>query len=321
MKTIAAVSLSFFLLLSTLNVQGIKNDSVHSSPSELFFHQSIRNRIADAVIVSESDPYFSLIHTSIACWYDKTTDTTGLLPLLIHHEGNLTDAQMRFLETYFNSTEHSLLVLGEHLKTPYSSTEILGFAPSVAIALATYIFTTAPTVLILPYDTVEAYQLSLLAAPLASYLNIPVIIFDDNNDELQTVCTQLQTTHAYLVGDITLNLVNVTVTSLANEEAITETILTVIKDQFGSINYLTMTNPSDVVPTAVINTTNITFSDHITNKKIILLSKEFDLVGNDTRYIGSPSLMVLFMYKFLGKSFRNTDRCLGGSLLLIPFFS
>jgi hypothetical protein len=159
----------------------------------------------------------------------------------------------------------------------------LGSAPSVAITLATSVFTTAPTVLIIPYDTVDAYQLSLLAAPLASYLNIPILIFDDNGAVLQTVCTQLQTTHAYLVGNITLNLSNVTVTSLPNEPVITDTILTVIKDQFGSINYLTMTNPSDVIPPAVINTTSITLSDHITNKKIILLGKEFDIVGNDTR--------------------------------------
>jgi hypothetical protein len=235
------------------------------------------------VVVSESDPYFSLIGTSLACWYDKETNSTGLLPLLVHHEGNLTDAQARFLETFFDSTNQTLLVLGEHLETSYESIEILGSAPSVAISLATSVFTTASAVLIIPYDMVDAYQLSLLAAPLASYLNIPILIFDDNDQELQTVCTQLQTTHAYLVGNITLNLSNVTVTALPTEAAITETILTVIKDQFGSINYLTMTNPSDVIHPAVINTTSITLSDHIMNKKIILLSKEFDIVGNDTR--------------------------------------
>jgi len=283
MKSFTAVFLVFLLFISALNVPGMGQGTVSCSSSELSSHRSTRNSIADAVIVSESDPYFSLISTSVACWYDTQTNTTGLLPLFVHHEGNLTDAQVRFLETYFNSTDQRLLVLGEHLETPYPSTEILGSAPSVAITLATSVFTTAPTVLIIPYDTVDAYQLSLLAAPLASYLNIPILIFDDNGAVLQTVCTQLQTTHAYLVGNITLNLSNVTVTSLPNEPVITDTILTVIKDQFGSINYLTMTNPSDVIPPAVINTTSITLSDHITNKKIILLGKEFDIVGNDTR--------------------------------------
>jgi hypothetical protein len=283
MKSFTAVFLGFLLFISVLNVPGMGQGAISCSSSDLSSHRSTRNSIADAVVVSENDPYFSLISTSVACWYDTQTNTTGLLPLFVHHEGNLTDAQVRFLETYFNSTDQRLLVLGEHLETPYPSTEILGSAPSVAITLATSVFTTAPTVLIIPYDTVNAYQLSLLAAPLASYLNIPILIFDDNDAVLQTVCIQLQTTHAYLVGNITLNLSNVTVTSLPNEPVITDTILTVIKDQFGSINYLTMTNPSDVIPPAVINTTSITLSDHITNKKIILLGKEFDIVGNDTR--------------------------------------
>ena len=147
-------------------------------------------------------------------------------------------------------------------------------------------FTTASAVLIIPYDTEDAYLLSLLAAPLASYLNIPILIYDHNDAALQTVCTQLQTTHAYLIGDIALNLTNITLIPLIDEEAITNTILTVIKEQFGVINYLTMTNPSDVIPPAVINTTKIQITDHVLNKKIIILNKELDIIGNDTREYG-----------------------------------
>jgi hypothetical protein len=112
---------------------------------------------------------------------------------------------------------------------------------------------------------------------------MPILIFDDNDVEIQTACNQLKTTHAYVVGDSTLFLENVTITPLRNESMITDTILTVINDQFGSINYLTMTNPSDVVPPQVLNISHIQLSDHIINKKIIILGKEFDLVGNDTR--------------------------------------
>jgi hypothetical protein len=283
MKAFTTVLFVFFLLISPISIPGTGRETASCYTSGLSSNHSIRTSIADAVVVSESDPYFSLISTSVACWYDKETNTSGLLPLLVHHEGNLTDAQVRFLETFFDSTNHSLLVLGEHLDTSYESTEILGSAPSVAITLATSVFTTAAAVMIIPYDTVDAYQMSLLAAPLASYLNIPLLIFDDNDVEIQTVCTQLQTTHAYVVGNITLHLENITVTSLPTEAAITDMMLTVIKDQFGSITYLTMTNPSDVIPPEVLNITHIPFSDHIINKKIIILGKEFDIVGNDTR--------------------------------------
>ena len=166
---------------------------------------------------------------------------------------------------------------------PYTTQEILGSPVAVASALATQLFITAPTVLILPYDSEDAYRLGLLATPLASYLNSPLLFYDDNQADLQALCTQLQTTQAYLVGDISLNLTNVTLIHLINEEAITHIILSIIKEQFGTINYLTMTNPADVLPPAVINTTETKFTDHIINRKIIILSKEINLSGNDTR--------------------------------------
>jgi hypothetical protein len=283
MKPLTAVFLSFFLLISVFSIPGMGYE-VHSHSSSISSpHQSNRNSLADAVVVSDSDPYFSLISTSIACWYDIEKNMTGLLPLLVHHKGNLTDSQTRFFEKYLGSIDRSLLILGDHLQTSYPTIEILGRPAPVSIVLATSVFSVAPTVIIIPYDGTDAYQLSLLAAPLASYLNMPILIFDNNEVELQTVCTQLQTTHAYLIGELTLNLENVSITSLRTEAEITDTILTVIKEQFGSLNYLTMTNPSDVVPPTVLNITHMPFSDHIINKKIIVLGKEFDIVGNDTR--------------------------------------
>ncbi len=283
MKPFTALYLCFFLLISSVSIPGMGYEVHNHTSSVLYPHQSIRNSLADAVVVSDSDPYFSLISTSVACWYDNETNTTGLLPLLVHHEGSLTDSQTRFFEKYLDSIDRSLLILGDHLQTSYQTIEILGSPAAVSLLLATSVFSVAPDVLIIPYGGSEAYQLSLLAAPLASYLNIPILIFDNNEVELQTVCTQLQTTHAYLVGNLTLNLENVSIIPLQTEVQITDMILTVIKEQFGSLSYLVMTNPSDVVPPSVINTTDILFTDHIVNKKIIILGKEFDIVGNDTR--------------------------------------
>jgi len=249
---------------------------------------SFRVTDVDAVVVPDSNPFFSLIATGATCWYDKGANSSGLLPLLIEHSGTLTDAQHRFLRAYFNSTNRTILVLGEHLNTTYPTRELLGPPPAVALALATQLFTTSSTVLILPYDTGDGYRLSLLAMPLACYLNIPVLLYDHNEVQLQTVCTQLHTTRAYLIGGLTLNLTNVTSVPLANETAITDAVLASISEQFGVINYLTMTNPADVIPPAVINISTRKITDHITSKKIILLSKEIDISGNDTRTYSLP---------------------------------
>ncbi|KYK23170.1 hypothetical protein AYK25_02200 [Thermoplasmatales archaeon SM1-50] len=285
MKASATIILGLFLLCCSLQVHGIGQEQIHVPSAQLIVHQSYRTPIANAVVAAESDPFFSLIGTSVACWYDSATNTSGLLPLLISHAGNLTASQARFLASYLSFSNTSVLVIGEHLNTTHHTIEILGSAPSVAIALATEIFLTAPTVLILPYGiNTDLYHLSLLASPLASYLNIPILLYDNNEEALEIACTQLHTTQAYLVGDSLLTLPNVTITSLPNEEAITETVLSAITIQFGSINYLAMTNPSDVIPPEVINTTTIMMHEHITNKKIIILSKKLDIVGNDTCY-------------------------------------
>jgi hypothetical protein len=284
MKAVAAILLGFFLVIPSLSAQSISQNDVIFLPSEFCYHHSNRNTIADAVVVSDNDPFYSLIASNVACWYDTTTNATGLLPFLVFNKGNFTDAQMRFLETYLSSGTDSLLVLGDHLKTSYHTTEILGSPPTVSITLATQVFTTASTVLITPYNTPEAYRFSLLAAPLASYLNIPLLLYDDNDAKLQTVCSELQTTHAIVVGGITVNLSNITIISLSTENVISNATLTVIKENFGSCNYLTMTNPSDVIPPTILNTTPIELHDHIVNKKIIVLSKAVDVQGNDTRY-------------------------------------
>jgi len=251
--------------------------------SDLCFSPSLRTFVSDAVVVSESDPFFGLIGTSASCWYEKGTNTTGLIPLLIQDDGNLTSAQTRFLGAYFDSSNRTILVLGKHLNTTYPSIEILGSPPEVSMLLATFLFTSAPSVLILPYDKGSSYHLSLLSTPLACYLNLPILLYDHNEVAIQTICTLLHTSNAYVIGNISLVLPNVTQTHLPTEHAILDLTLTIIKELFGSINYLTMTNPSDVHPPEVISTVNITISDHVINKKMILLSREFDLSGNDTR--------------------------------------
>jgi hypothetical protein len=284
MKVMATVCIGFLLLLTGIQVQSVNPDQEDMALSSCcVVPQSIRAFIGDAVIVPERDPFFSLMSTSIACWYERSANTSGLLPLLVSHDGCLTAEQMRFLDSYVISSDQTLLVLGDPINTTYPTIEFFGSAPMVSLSLASQVFLTAPTVLIIPYGTDEAYHLSLVAAPLASYLNIPILIFDENEVEIQNVCMQLQTTDAYLIGNFSLELPTITTTVLSSEKEILDTIFTVVKERFGSLSYLTLTNPSDVLPPQVVSTTGHTFHDSIVNTKIILLNKEFDIVGNDTR--------------------------------------
>jgi hypothetical protein len=318
MKGLSVVLLIVLLIFSTMTVQGIGRNSVSDLQPVHLQGTSLRCFSANAVVIPDSDPFFGVLGTIASCWYDKESNVSGLLPLLIQQNGTLTNAQQRFLMSYFTIPDSSILVLGHHLDTTYPTQEIIGAPPVVSLNLASQLFTSASTILILPYETNDAYRLSLLAAPLASYLNIPILFYDSNEAAIQTICTQLQTTHAYLVGNVTLHLTNVTVIPLVTAEDITDTILTVINDEFGAINYLAMTNPADVISPNITNTTHLTLSDHIENKKIIILSKKIDLSGNDTRTYSIPVPDGINRIQISGELFQKQVRLFERRSSIVP---
>jgi len=236
----------------------------------------------EVVIVPDNNPFFGIIGTNMACWYD-TPNISELKPLLFQNDGELTNHHKNFLEQYLIVKNRTIIVLGEHLNTTYQITELLGTPPEVAIEAARYAFVESSTVMIIPYSTDNAYELSLIASPLASYLNIPILIYDENEDELQEVCNDLNVHNGYIIGNILPNLTGINIIKLENEDEIQNVILTIIKERFGEISYITMTNPSDVIPPYVINTNETRFTDHITNTKLTFLGKSIDVNGKDIK--------------------------------------
>jgi hypothetical protein len=245
---------------------------------------SIRNPTEEVVIVPDSDPYYGIMGTYAACWYDVERNESGLNPLLVHQEGILSDAQTRFLNQYLGSNG-TVLTLGESVDTPYTTTEILGGTPSVAIDLATHVFSMASTVLILPYLLDDAVMLScvIMATPLASYLNIPVLIYDDNNAELQQVVTQLSATDAIVIGDMAVDLPGISITRLQTTAEIQAMVLALVAEQFSTISYITLTNPADTIPLTIQNDMSMTFTDHIQSTTVTILSREWVLSGVKTQ--------------------------------------
>ena len=126
----------------------------------------------------------------------------GTGKIFIQKDGNLTKHQMNSLKNYLYSKDETILVLGEHLNTFYQNTEILGSATEVAIETAKHVFVQSSIVMIIPYGAEDEYQLSLIASPISCYLNIPVLIYDKNIEELQEVCNILNTSNAYVNGYI-----------------------------------------------------------------------------------------------------------------------
>ena len=242
---------------------------------------SVRNTIEDIIVIASNNPLFGIIGSYVSCWYNSEEEY-GLKPMIVHDNGQFTDLQKLFFDQYFAEKNGSILVLGEQVQTDYETNEILGTATDVSIETATYIYSSASTIIIIPND-MEDYQLSLTAGPLASYLDVPILIFENNTNEILTVCNDLNATDAIIIGDIQLDLPDINITTLETSTDIQNMILSTINSKFGKINYITLTNPSDTIPSYIISSNTTTISEHISNVKITFLSREFDIKGRDSK--------------------------------------
>jgi hypothetical protein len=283
MKKISTLLL-VFLFFSSIFIYSSEGEQNY----EEFGFESNRNIHPNAVIVPASDPFYAIIGSSLACWYDFDGNLTGLCPLIVQNKGFLTDRQILFLSNYMEDNDKSIFVLGEKITTNFNKNEVLGYPPEVSIELAKQLFRHTDKVLILPYVGDESYKLGLIATPLASYLNIPILIFDENENEIQSLCKQLNVSTAYVVGNISANLSNISIIELKNKESIQNTVLAAIKNNFGKINYITITNPYDVVPQFVLSNNVTLIKDRFSNVKLTLISREIQLAGNPKKPYSIP---------------------------------
>lgn len=277
----------FFILVTYLITPAVIYSEIVSADNQDFQYEefllnikSERSMNEDIVIIPENDPLFGIIGSYISCWYNNKS--SGLKPLLIHNEHALTEQQLDFIDNYLNNKNGSLLILGTPLATKYNSTEILGSSSEVAIKTAEYIFSYTSTIIVISNE-LDYYQYSLIVSPLASYLDIPVLIFDNNSNELNDLCSNLNVSNAILVGNIPVKLPSTNIIELKTVEEIQDLLLIVIKEKFKDINYITLTNPSDVIPEYIVETNQTSINDHISNVKIIALGKEYNLKEQDTK--------------------------------------
>ena len=190
---------------------------------------SVRNTFGDIIVIPSNNPLFGSIGSYVSCWYNSEEEY-DLKPMIIHDNGQFTNLQNLFFEQYFIGKNGSILVLGEPVQTDYETTEILGTATDVSIETATYIYSSASTVVIISND-LENYQLSLTASPLASYLDIPILIFENNTNKILNVCNELNTTDAIIIGDIQLDLPDINITRLETSVDVQNMILSTINSK------------------------------------------------------------------------------------------
>jgi hypothetical protein len=291
-------SVSIFLVMGSQK-GGFKEISIH----DVLVLTSERNPVDDVIITTDECPMKTLVSSAVACWYDiggsagndsgeNGGSAYGLKPMLIATEGVLEPNQERFLG---NTNIESAILIGE---VDYSSAGVnfqaTGSAARISIDTAKHVFTSAAGALIIEHSK-EGYELGTVAAPMASYLNIPIIIKDSETgtSEIKSALKSLDVKYTIILGKNAENIagdLGIDSVLLKNDEEITDSVMVVVQHRFGAINYITMTNPADVIPHQVTETIQEDFVVNVNNLKVKLGRTENDIVGESkhTQMISVP---------------------------------
>jgi len=241
-RNLTAVAVVAVVLVAALGVGlggrgglwGVKEVSL----SEVMGRSSSHASTYDHVLVATGAPILAAAATPLACWYDKRSGTSGLVPLLVDGDEAEAGQQARVVEA-----------LG--LSMPLRVEGPDHTAATVSAALAAYERAAGAVVVDVGMG---GYNASLVAGALASYLDVPVLVRDGESTtgEVRDALDELGATYVILAGPFGPSR-----QAIAKElgrpvlyldgRDLRSALLAVIADRFGRVDYGVLTNPTDVL--------------------------------------------------------------------------
>ena len=214
------------------------------------------------IFVYDEDAFYSLIATSLSFHLGKR-------PILLFK--NETKRHERFIRMY---GANEFISIGG--KIGLQAQQFLGDAPNISIEIARKFYGKADYAVVLPYND---YALSLIATPIACYLDAPLLVYKNNSDEIEEVCNELNA-KIISIGNVSISAYM----HLKNEKEVYDYIKSI-----HDIEYIAIANPNDTVKPDVIEKEEIEKEANITNLKIFFFIP-FNLFGSDGKsfYINVP---------------------------------
>jgi len=219
-----------------------------------------------AISVSDNNPFFTLIATPLAIHY-SFDGKQEVLPLYVK---NITAPSKAIKRAEKEIGMPSNFFIGNSLS-----------AKAVSLSVAERFWKSSKGAIIIK-DNQSGYNLGVLAAPLASYLSIPIIVADSLDGQVKSVLGNLGVKKSIVCGDIegygrSLRFQNV--------DDIVNASIELVKEKFGSVEYITLTNPIDTRRPKVLNSQKIVINPieletvstmQIPQTIMSMLSKSFD---------------------------------------------
>ena len=217
-------------LENTINqhIYSEETDTISILSSSVFVDQP------QAITVSDDNPFYALMATPVAIHYQGNNQQ--VIPLYIK---NFTDPSKSVLRAEQQIGIYSDFIIGSYLPVK-----------EMSVFIASSFWKQSQNAFIFENNQ-QGYDLGVVATPLASYLNAPIIVTDTFDATIIQILQDLNVETVYICGNLTTTAFNTTYLNSV-DEIITQTT-TVINQIFGQQpNYITMTNPHDIIEPKVL---------------------------------------------------------------------
>lgn len=213
----------------------------YSTINEFFYITGSYSKVPDAIVASDTNPFYTLIATPLAVHYD-TEGNQEIIPLYVENISSPSDAITR--------------VINDQIEIPINL--YIDSQKSVeqwSIDIANTYWGSSDAALLIE-NSQEGYILGVMATPIASYLSIPIYVTNEINSSLQESFKNLGIVKTIVCGSNLPGYGDVlrftTIDEVENATAM------IVKGKFDTINYISITNPQDAWPPEVLANTSFT---------------------------------------------------------------
>ena len=205
---------------------------------DLYSVCGVLSSVPDSITVADSDPFYALIATPLAVHYNADGEQE-VIPLYVKNFEEPSRA--------IDRAEELIGITPDEIISNSKSTK------EVSLELAEEYWESSDGVLLIENNQ-SGYNLGVLATPLASYLSIPVIVIDELDEDVRVVLEDLGVRFSIVCGNISGFG---DVLRFDNVDEIVNASIEMVREKFGDVDYITLTNPIDVRKPEVLNKTVI----------------------------------------------------------------
>lgn len=205
---------------------------------DLFSVTGVLSDVPTAITVSQDNPFYALIATPLAVHYQSNGEQV-VRPLYVKD----FDEPSRAIER----AEQMIGIPADLTIGHYSYKESV---KNISVEIANTFWKKSKAALIIE-NSQTGYELGVPATPISSYLSIPVIVTNEIDEKIRQTFEKLGVKYTIVCGEKVNGYGKIL--RFNNPDDILNTTIDLVKEKFGSVEYITLANPMDIVKAEVLD--------------------------------------------------------------------